>query len=128
MSVAFSGTSVGSVDPTLVFERNLDRCTCPSRITSIQDPFWLATIFSDECRMLFSLIFYLRCSSCMTNVFPIFPTAFFRNLGLGSGCSLLAGISIALMFVFYANLKFSTSLILLCVSQLLLQARSHYAD
>jgi hypothetical protein len=81
------------------------------------------------------------CSSCMASVFPIFGTAFFRNLGLGPGCSLLAGISIALMFVFYVSRQtfcacwLSMLLIIHGVFfQLLvrygdkLRARSRYAD
>jgi hypothetical protein len=39
----------------------------------------------------------------MASVFPLFGTAYFRNLGVGPGSSLLAGISIALMFVFYVS-------------------------
>jgi len=44
--------------------------------------------------------------SSMASVFPIFGTAFFRNLGLGPGCSLLAGISIGLMCVYILLVRY----------------------
>jgi DHA1 family multidrug resistance protein-like MFS transporter len=56
--------------------------------------------------------------SCMASVFPLFGTAFFRNLGLGPGCSLLAGLSIVLMFVLYLLVRYGDRL----------RARSRYAD
>ena len=39
----------------------------------------------------------------MASVFPLFGNVFFRNLGVGPGSSLLAGISILLMVVFYVS-------------------------
>lgn len=39
----------------------------------------------------------------MASVFPLFGTAFFRNLGIGPGSSLLAGISIGLMPIYYVR-------------------------
>lgn len=47
--------------------------------------------------------------SAMASVFPLFGTAFFRNLGLGPGSSLLAGISILLMPVYYVRIPFIPS-------------------
>jgi len=56
--------------------------------------------------------------SCMASVFPLFGTAFFKNLGLGPGSSLLAGISIGLMFIYYLLILYGDKL----------RARSRYAD
>lgn len=39
----------------------------------------------------------------MASVFPLFGTAFFKNLGLGPGSSLLAGVSLALIPVYYVS-------------------------
>ena len=39
----------------------------------------------------------------MASVFPLFGTAFFKHLGLGPSCSLLAGISMVLMFLYYVS-------------------------
>ncbi|KAF7978666.1 hypothetical protein HWV62_45194 [Athelia sp. TMB] len=41
--------------------------------------------------------------SSMASVFPLFGRAFFQRLGLGGGSSLLAGISIALMPVYFVS-------------------------
>ncbi|KAF7978259.1 hypothetical protein HWV62_1086 [Athelia sp. TMB] len=41
--------------------------------------------------------------SSMASVFPLFGRIFFQRLGLGGGSSLLAGISIALMPVYFKN-------------------------
>ncbi|KAJ8075596.1 hypothetical protein PM082_021226 [Marasmius tenuissimus] len=56
--------------------------------------------------------------SSMASVFPLFGTAFFRNLGLGPGSSLLAGISILLMVAFFALIRYGH----------ILRARSRYAE
>ena len=42
----------------------------------------------------------------MASVFPLFGSAFFRNLGIGPGSSLLAGISIAMMPIYFVSLFF----------------------
>lgn len=42
--------------------------------------------------------------STMASVFPLFGSAFFRNLGVGPGSSLLAGLSIGLMPIYYVSL------------------------
>ena len=42
----------------------------------------------------------------MASVFPLFGSAFFRNLGLGPGSSLLAGISIGMMPIYFVSLQF----------------------
>ena len=39
----------------------------------------------------------------MASVFPLFGSAFFRNLGLGPGSSLLAGISILMMPIYFVS-------------------------
>lgn len=39
----------------------------------------------------------------MASVFPLFGRIFFESLGLGGGSSLLAGISIALMPVYFVS-------------------------
>jgi len=39
----------------------------------------------------------------MASVFPLFGNAFFRNLGVGPGSSILAGISILLMLGYYVR-------------------------
>jgi len=41
--------------------------------------------------------------SVMASVFPLFGNAFFRNLGVGPGSSMLAGISILLMLGYYVR-------------------------
>jgi DHA1 family multidrug resistance protein-like MFS transporter len=41
----------------------------------------------------------------MASVFPVFGAAFFRNLGIGPGSSLLAGISIVLIPIYYVSLR-----------------------
>ncbi|EEB89069.1 hypothetical protein MPER_12882 [Moniliophthora perniciosa FA553] len=56
--------------------------------------------------------------STMASVFPLFGSPFFKNLGLGPGSSLLAGISILLMVVFYLLIRFGGKL----------RARSKYAE
>jgi len=55
--------------------------------------------------------------SSMASVFPLFGRAFFTRLGLGGGSSLLAGISIALMPVYFLLIKYGDKL----------RARSRYA-
>ena len=45
----------------------------------------------------------------MASVFPLFGSAFFRNLGIGPGSSLLAGISIAMMPIYFVSLFFGIS-------------------
>ncbi|KZP04827.1 MFS general substrate transporter [Athelia psychrophila] len=44
--------------------------------------------------------------SSMASVFPLFGRIFFQRLGLGGGSSLLAGISIALMPVYFLLIKY----------------------
>ncbi|KAF7978652.1 hypothetical protein HWV62_45166 [Athelia sp. TMB] len=44
--------------------------------------------------------------SSMASVFPLFGRAFFQRLGLGGGSSLLAGISILLMPVYFLLIKY----------------------
>jgi len=44
--------------------------------------------------------------SAIASVFPLFGHAFFKNLGLGPGSALLAGISFLLMPVFFLLYKF----------------------
>lgn len=39
----------------------------------------------------------------MASVFPLFGAAFFRKLGFGPGSSLLAGISIILIGMYYVS-------------------------
>jgi DHA1 family multidrug resistance protein-like MFS transporter len=56
--------------------------------------------------------------SSMASVFPLFGRIFFIRLGLGAGSSLLAGISIALMPVYFLLIKYGHKL----------RARSRYAD
>ncbi|ESK95480.1 benomyl methotrexate resistance protein [Moniliophthora roreri MCA 2997] len=56
--------------------------------------------------------------STMASVFPLFGAPFFKNLGLGPGSSLLAGISILLIVVFYLLIRFGGKL----------RARSKYAE
>ncbi|KAL0564983.1 hypothetical protein V5O48_017050, partial [Marasmius crinis-equi] len=56
--------------------------------------------------------------STMASVFPLFGTAFFRNVGLGAGCSVLAGISIFLMVIYYILVRYGH----------VLRARSRYAN
>ncbi|KIK66813.1 hypothetical protein GYMLUDRAFT_913154 [Collybiopsis luxurians FD-317 M1] len=58
------------------------------------------------------------CRSTMACVFPLFGRAFFVNLGLGPGSSLLAGISLGLMVVFGALWKWGH----------VLRHRSKYAE
>lgn len=41
--------------------------------------------------------------SSMASVFPLFGRIFFQRLGLGGGSSLLAGISLALMPVYFVS-------------------------
>jgi len=55
--------------------------------------------------------------SVMASVFPLFGNAFFRNLGVGPGSSILAGISILLMLGYYLLVKYGDRL----------RARSRYA-
>ncbi|KAL0577218.1 hypothetical protein V5O48_004759 [Marasmius crinis-equi] len=54
----------------------------------------------------------------MASVFPLFGAAFFRNVDLGPGCSLLAGLSILLMIVYYILIRYGH----------VLRARSRYAN
>ncbi|KAJ8091808.1 hypothetical protein PM082_021044 [Marasmius tenuissimus] len=56
--------------------------------------------------------------SSMAGAFPLFGSAFFRNLGLGPGCSLLAGVSIGLWVVYFALVRYGH----------VLRARSKYAS
>ncbi|KAH8917019.1 MFS general substrate transporter, partial [Atractiella rhizophila] len=42
--------------------------------------------------------------SCMAGCFPLFGRALFKNLGVGPGCSLLAGLEIGLIPVLYVSL------------------------
>ncbi|KAF9267172.1 MFS general substrate transporter [Marasmius fiardii PR-910] len=56
--------------------------------------------------------------STMASVFPLFGSVFFRNLGLGPGCSLLAGISILLMVIYYTLIRYGH----------ILRSRSRYAN
>ena len=71
----------------------------------------------------------------MASVFPLFGSAFFRNLGIGPGSSLLAGISIAMMPIYFVSLFFWNvfQVLFIFLSQLLirygdrLRTRSRYA-
>jgi DHA1 family multidrug resistance protein-like MFS transporter len=45
--------------------------------------------------------------SSMASVFPLFGRIYFKRLGLGGGSSLLAGISIALMPVYFVSTSFT---------------------
>ncbi|KAK1225853.1 hypothetical protein PQX77_011196 [Marasmius sp. AFHP31] len=54
----------------------------------------------------------------MAGAFPLFGSAFFRNLGLGPGCSLLGGLSIFLWVVYFALVRYGH----------ILRARSRYAS
>ncbi|KAJ6606381.1 major facilitator superfamily domain-containing protein [Mycena vulgaris] len=56
--------------------------------------------------------------SVMASVFPLFGRAFFKNLGLGPGSALLAGISLLLLAVFWLLFKYGH----------VLRARSKYAS
>ncbi|KAG7085628.1 hypothetical protein E1B28_003175 [Marasmius oreades] len=56
--------------------------------------------------------------SSMASVFPLFGVTFFRNLGLGPGSSLLAGISLLLMVIYYILIRYGH----------VLRARSRYAN
>ncbi|KAF9524757.1 major facilitator superfamily domain-containing protein [Crepidotus variabilis] len=56
--------------------------------------------------------------SVMASVFPLFGTAFFNNLGVGPGSSLLAGISLALIVVYFFLVKYGH----------ILRVRSKYAQ
>ncbi|KAI3611507.1 benomyl methotrexate resistance protein [Moniliophthora roreri] len=56
--------------------------------------------------------------STMASVFPLFGAPFFKNLALGPGSSLLAGISILLIVVLYSLIRFGGKL----------RARSKYAE
>ena len=51
----------------------------------------------------YDFIFLGGCRSSMASVFPLFGSAFFRNLGLGPGSSLLAGISILMMPIYFVS-------------------------
>ena len=53
--------------------------------------------------LLMTLFFLGGCRSSMASVFPLFGSAFFRNLGLGPGSSLLAGISILMMPIYFVS-------------------------
>lgn len=44
--------------------------------------------------------------SSIASVFPLFGRTFFVNLGLGPGSALLAGVSLALMPVFWVSVLF----------------------
>ncbi|KAF9528559.1 major facilitator superfamily domain-containing protein [Crepidotus variabilis] len=56
--------------------------------------------------------------SVMASVFPLFGTVFFKNLGVGPGSSLLAGISLALIVVYFFLVKYGH----------ILRMRSKYAQ
>jgi len=85
-----------------------------------------------------STIADLRLRSVMASIFPLFGNVFFRNLGVGPGSSMLAGISIFLILV-YSVRDHTASHFGLCMTdlhypfQLLvkygdrLRARSRYA-
>ncbi|KAJ7677237.1 major facilitator superfamily domain-containing protein [Mycena rosella] len=56
--------------------------------------------------------------SCIASVFPLFGRAYFRNMGLGTGSAILAGIAFGLMFCFFLLFRFGH----------ILRARSKYAN
>jgi DHA1 family multidrug resistance protein-like MFS transporter len=65
---------------------------------------YLAMIFPQYAASIFAGNDLYR--SSFASAFPLFGAAFFRHLGLGGGSSLLAGLSLVMIPIFYLLIAF----------------------